>query len=223
VGSHSITAVYSGDSTFATSTSSALTQTVSAGIVGTTTALTSSPNPSVFGQTATFAATVTPSSGTSTPTGTVSFFDGAKLLGSSGVGANGLALFSTSSLSVGTHSITAQYGGDASFAGSTSSPLSQSVSKANTTVTLTSNRNPSKVNQAITFTAAVSPSGATGTVRFFDGSTLLGSGTVSGGVASLTTSSLSVGSHSITAQYMGDGSYNGSTSAVLAQTVQRRR
>src|SRR5262249_53544882 len=162
----------------------------------------------------TFAATVTPSSGTSTPTGTVSFFDGATLLGSSALDANGLALFSTSSLSVGTHSITAQYGGDATFAGSTSSPQSQSVSKANTTTALTSNRNPSKVNQSVTFTATVSPSAATGTVRFFDGSTLLGSAAVSGGVASFTTTSLAVGTHSITAQYMGDGSYNGSTSAV---------
>jgi hypothetical protein len=223
VGSHSITAVYSGDSTYATSTSPALTQTVSAGSISTTTTLSSSANPSVFGQSVTLTASVTPSSGTSTPTGTVTFLDGATAIGSSTLDASGSARFSSSGLSVGAHTITAQYSGDTTFAGGSSSALSQTVNQANTTTALTSSRNPSRVGQSVTFRATVSPSAAAGTVRFFDGSTLLGSATLSGGSASLTTSSLAAGTHSITAQYLGNVSFNGSTSAVLTQTVQRRR
>jgi len=223
VGSHSITAVYGGDSSHATSTSAALTQTVNAGSISTATALASSVNPSVFGQSVTFTATVTPSSGPGTPTGTVTFLDGATVIGSSTLDASGSATFSTSNLSVGGHTITAQYAGDATFAGSTSSGLSETVNKANTTTALTSSRNPSRVGQSVTFKATVSPSAATGTVGFFDGSTLLGSVTLSGGSASFAMSSLAAGTHSITAQYTGNGSYNASTSAVLTQTVTRKK
>src|SRR5262249_30966324 len=128
-----------------------------------------------------------------------------------------------SSLAVGTHVITAQYGGDGPFTSSSSSALSQTVVKASTTTVLTSSRNPSNRGQAVTFTASVSPSIATGSVRFFDGGILLGSGSVTSGTAALTTSTLSVGSHSITAQYSGDTNYNASTSAVLTETVRGKR
>jgi hypothetical protein len=221
VGSHNITAAYGGDSTYAASTSSVLTQTVNGVLIGTTTALTSSPNPSTYGQTVVFTALVSSSSGT--PTGTVTFLDGATSLGSSAVDGSGFATLSISSLSAGTHSVTAQYNGNSTFSGSTSSGLSQTVSKASTTITLTSNRNPSNNAQPVTFTATVSPSTATGAVQFFDGATLLGSATLNGGVASLTTSNLSGGSHSVTANYGGDGNYNGSTSDVLTQTVRGKK
>jgi uncharacterized repeat protein (TIGR01451 family) len=88
----------------------------------TTTTLVSSPNPSQFGQAVTFTATVT---GTS-PTGTVTFKDGAAVLGT-GTLNNGHATFTTSSLTTGSHSITATYGGDANNAGSTSAALTQVV------------------------------------------------------------------------------------------------
>jgi len=219
VDSHNITATYSGDSTHAASTSSILTQTVNASFT-TTTALTSTPNPSTYGQNVVFTALVSSSSGT--PTGTVTFLDGATPLGSSAL-AGGSATLSVSSLSVGTHTVTAQYNGDVTFGGSTSSGLSQTVNKADTTTTLTSNHNPSNNSQPVTFTATVSPSTATGTVQFFDGGTLLGSAPLSGGVASLTTSTLSGGTHSVTASYGGDGNYNGSASAVLTQTVRGKK
>src|SRR5262249_52348845 len=134
----------------------------------------------------------------------------------------GMASFSTSSFAAGFHLITAAYGGDASFSGSASAPLSQTVNKANTTIALVSNLNPSKRRQSGTFTATVSSSAAAGTVKFFDGATLLGSATLNNGSASFSTSQLAIGTHSITAHYDGDGSYNGSTSAVLTQTVTRR-
>src|SRR5262245_7810447 len=188
VGSHSMTAVYSGDSSHTASTSPGLTQTVNgSAIISTTTSLTSAPNPSTLGQTVAFTATVSPSSGTGTPTGGVTFMDGATVLGSSTLASNGVATFLIANLSVGTHSITAQYSGDAGFGGSTSSSLAQVVNKAGTTTTLTSSRNPSSVGQRVTFRATVSVSTATGAVQFFDGLTLLGSAYLSGGIACLDT------------------------------------
>ena len=88
----------------------------------TTTTLGASPNPSVFGQSVTFTATVTGSGAT----GTVTFKEGATTLGT-GTLSGGTATFSTSSLAIGAHTITAVYGGDASFAGSTSPVLTQTV------------------------------------------------------------------------------------------------
>src|SRR5205814_10249302 len=92
------------------------------------TTLISSLNPSALGQAVTFTATVT-SSATGTPTGTVTFQDGASALGT-GTLSGGTATFTTSGLTAGTHSITAIYGGDANFAGSTSPVLTQTVNKA---------------------------------------------------------------------------------------------
>jgi len=71
----------------------------------------------------------------------------------------------------------------------------------------------------VTFTATFTPSAATGTVQFKDGATVLGSVTVSGGAAAFQTSTLAVGSHSITAVYSGDGNYNTSTPSGLTQTI----
>ncbi|WP_206306702.1 Ig-like domain repeat protein, partial [Streptomyces malaysiense] len=59
----------------------------------------------------------------------------------------------------------------------------------------------------------------TGTVDFFDGATLLGTGTLTGGTATLTTSTLAVGTHALTAVYSGDTEFGGSTSPVDSQTV----
>jgi hypothetical protein len=93
------------------------------------------------------------------------------------------------------------------------------VGIASTTTVVTSNNNPSTLGQAVTFTATVSPSTATGAVRFLDGGNLLGQGTLSGGTASFTTSSLTSGTHSITAAYGGDANDGPSTSPPLVQTV----
>jgi hypothetical protein len=224
VGPNSITAEYSGDSSFITSTSSAVTQTVNQ--ANTTTALTSSANPSAFGQTVTFTATVAAvSPGAGTATGTVSFFDGTTLLGS-GTLSNGSATLSTSSLPVGSSfSITAVYNAeDTNFLTSTSSAVNQVVNQASTTTALTSSTNPSVFGQSVTFTAtvsAVSPGAgtATGTVSFFDGTTLLGTGTLTAGTATLSIASLAVGLNSITAVYNADVNFLTSTSSVVTQTV----
>jgi len=103
---------------------------INATLGSTTTALTSSQNPSNFGQSVTFTATVTaPQFFKFQPTGTVSFFDGTMNIGNSNLN-SGVATLTTSTLAVGTHSMTATYNGDTNFAPSTSPPLNQLVQGA---------------------------------------------------------------------------------------------
>jgi hypothetical protein len=201
-------------------------------VFATTTTLTSAPNPSLLSQSVTFTATVTPA-GTppSGPTGTVNFelcpttaCSSPTLMGSAAVQANGQATFSTSTFAAGTYIVRATYLGDgatANFSGSTSNTVSQTVNKFGTTTALTSSLNPSTYGQAVTFTGTVtSPSGTpAGQVNFFDGLTPIGSSTLIGGQATLTTSSLIVGSHPITAVYAGSATHLSSTSPVVSQTV----
>jgi len=211
--------------TTSTTTSASTTTTT---LPGTTTGLTSSVHPSVFGQPVTFTATVTAKSpGAGTPTGTVTFKDGSSTLGTGTLDSSGQAMFTTSTLAVGPHSITASYGGNANFSGSTSSPLTETVknARARTTTLVSSSANPSVSGQSVTFTATVtakSPMGVTpsGTVTFEDGPSSLGTGTLdSSGQAMFTTSTLTVGSHSIAASYGGDKSFKDSTSPRLTQSV----
>jgi len=215
--SHSITANYGGDTNFAASASAMLTQAV--GVTTTTTTLISSANPSAAGQSVTFTASVTSSAGT--PTGTVTFLDGAATLATVNLVA-GVATYTTSTLSVGSHSITASYSGTGTFAASsTPTPLTQSVGVTATTTALVSSANPSAIDQAVTFTAFVTSSGGVpaGTVTFMDGSTTLFTGALFSGAATFTTSGLAGGVHSITARFGGTGAFAASTSAVLFQSV----
>jgi hypothetical protein len=211
-GSHSIVAIYSGDSTRFPSTSAVWTQTVNKAGAGVS--LRSSLNPSTFGQSVTFTATVSPGAAT----GTVQFLDGSTILGAVAVGAGSSSL-TVSSLIVGSHRITAAYSGETNYNSAVSGILTQNVNKANTSTTLASSLNPSRHGQSVSLTATVSPAGGTGTVQFLDGTHSLGVVSVTGGRAVLTTNSLSTGSHSITAVYSGDGSFNGSTSGTLKQVV----
>ncbi len=224
LGSHSITVVYAGDANYTTSTSSTLTQTVNQ--AATTSSVASSANPSVFGQSVTFTATVSASApGSGTPTGTVTFKDGATTLGTGTLDGSGQTTLITSALSLGSHSITVVYAGDTNYTTSTSSTLSQTVNQAATTSSVASSANPSVFGQSITFTATVVASAPgsgipTGTVTFKDGATTLGSGTLDGsGQTTISTSALSVGGHSITVVYAGDTNYTTSTSSALSQTV----
>jgi hypothetical protein len=116
LGVHTITAVYAGNSAFVTSTSSGLTQTVKGAT--TTTIVAASPNPSKPGQPVSFTATVAViAPATGTPTGTVTFKQGARTLGTGRL-FNKKVKFSTSALNIGTHNVTAIYAGTATLAGS---------------------------------------------------------------------------------------------------------
>ena len=227
VGLHKITATYNNtnDPTHFSSTSAALTQTV---LEATATTLTSSLNPSNVGQNVTFTATVSISGGGGvTPDGTVTFSDGATILGSPTINTSGVATFATTTLAEGLHSITATYGGDAKnqIQGSTSATLNQDV-QANSAVVVTSSVNPSNYGVPVTFTATVTPAGAiaaTGVVNFLDGGAQIGTSTLVGATnqATFNTSTLVVGAHTITVAYQGDSNNSTATSAPLTQTVNK--
>jgi len=204
----------------------------------TTTTPKSSADPSALGATVTFTATVTGS----TPTGTVAFASGGAAIAgctavpvvttTTGGGHKSVAVVtytaacSTNALTQGEHSIVASYSGDSTNAGSSSAPLTQTVSKAASTTALATSLSPSAVGKSVTFTATVSGAAPTGSVNFLDGSTsvagcgavaLTGSGNVR--TAQCATAALAIGTHSMTASYGGDGNNAGSTSAVLSQVV----
>src|SRR6185437_5910918 len=177
--------------------------------------------PSVFGQSVTLTANVSGSGGT--PTGSVTFKDSSTTIGS-GTLASGSASAPVSSFVTGQHTLTAVYNGDATFAASASSPLTQTVNKGTSATVVSSGANPSLPGQSVTFTATVSATSPasgtpTGTAIFKDGGVTLGNGTLVSGSATFSTSSLTVGTHSITAVYNGDGNFNSNTSAVLSQFV----
>jgi hypothetical protein len=236
VGTHAVTASYSGDSNFSSSTATAVTQTV--GKSNTNTALSSSVGASVFGQSVTFTATISPVNAINSapPSGTVQFIvDGSNAgvaeLSASSATAGGVvtASFSTTSLAVGTHTIAASYSGDGSFAGSSATSLTQTVTKAMTGTVVVSSANPLVSGQSVTFTAtvtAIAPGSGplTGTVQLLiDGSNAGSPVSLNqvGGVfsSSFSTASLTAGTHIITASYSGDPNFTGSTAAAFTQTV----
>lgn len=216
----SITAVYSGDSTYTSSTSNTLVQNVMA---LSTVFLHSSINPSALAAPVTFTATISPV----TVTGTVAFMNGVSAISGCAtqpitlVGGIPTATCTTSALALGPHTITAIYSGDAVFEDNTSPDLVQTVKNTTTTV-VTSNNNPSVVGKNITFTVTVTAAGPGGGVSVQDnGVNIVGciGLTLTSGSASCTVHSLSVGSHTITAVYGGDLTTLASTSPSITQTV----
>ncbi len=197
--------------------------------VGTTTTLALSPSTVVAGSTGpvVMTAAVSPGSGSSMPSGTVSFFNGSTQVGT-GTLSNGLATFNYNpdSLALGTYSITASYGGDNTFAGSTSPAQSLAVATATTTnLSLSPSSVTAGSNGPVVTTATVSPSSGsgtpTGTVTFFNGTTQIGTGTLISGVANYNynPSSLAAGTYSVLASYGGDSAFVGSTSSTQTLTV----
>jgi hypothetical protein len=189
--------------------------------ISTATALASSLNPSNFNLNVTFTATVT--AGFGTPTGTVTFKNGATALGTVAL-SGGKAAFPIRTLGAGSHAMTAVYNGSSPFTTSTSGVLTQTVNKAGTTTTLASSKNPSPFGAAVTFTATVKSNTngfPGGTVTFKDGATTIGTGTLFAGTVTLVTSTLSVGAHSITAVYSGSVNFIGSSSGALTETINK--
>ena len=191
----------------------------------TCTTVTSLTTASVFGQRVTFTAMVTASSFDNG--GTVTFSDGSTSLGTASL-SGGQATYSAPSSvidTVTTHTITASYSGDTNFSGSSNSVL-QTVSTASTSTTVSSSTAASVFGQSVTFTATVSPQVTgtfdnSGTVTFSDGSTSLGTASLSGGQATYSAPSSvidTVTAHTIKASYSGDTNFTTSSGSVL-QTV----
>jgi hypothetical protein len=154
----------------------------------TSTALTSAPNPSFFGDGVTLTATVSvPPPGAGVPTGTVTFTDGTTILGTGTLNAADKATFTTAGLQVGTHTITATYGGDADFLTSTSTSRSQLV-RCMTVIT-------GRVNGGLTVSGSTCVNNATinGGITVRPGAALsLNSSTVHGGMTSTNAKALTV-------------------------------
>jgi putative nucleotidyltransferase with HDIG domain len=96
---------------------------------------------------------------------------------------------------------------------------SLTVNRPSIGLSMSSSVSKSTQGRSVTFTATGTDTGATGTVTFADGETTLGSSTLIEGMATFTTSTLSVGSHSIIAVYSGDANFAGSTSSPVDLTV----
>ena len=185
----------------------------------TTASLVATPNPALLGGSVKMTATVKATL-SGTPTGSVTFWNGATNLGTAAL-SSGVATLSTTALPAGALTLQVSYPGAGNFLAINSAPFDETVREGTTTMISTS-LNPAAYQQSVTFTAHVSPAHSgtpTGTVKFYSGSTLLGTGTLnSSGVASFTTSFVP-GAFSIKGVYSGDSIYLTSTSSVLSETV----
>jgi hypothetical protein len=217
-GVDSLTVVYGGDTNYTTATSSAVT--VSKATPAATLKL-SAPSIAYAGP-ATLTATLTGANGVSALTGTVTFKSGTTTLGADTV-TEGVATLTTAALPVGTNSLTASYGGDANYKPAAAAAFSEAVNKATPAATVTTSSSLVSFGANVTLAAAVTgPAEAaipTGTVTFKSGSATLGAGTLSGGVATVATTALGVGSDSITTSYGGDSNYIEATSTAITVAV----
>jgi FtsP/CotA-like multicopper oxidase with cupredoxin domain len=226
VGNATIIASYQGSPSYFAS-ADFLVQTVNRAVTTTAVSSDSSPTAAV-GQPVIFTANVGPAQATGTVTftfdkGTPSAFTSPARAVNAGV-----ATYAISSLTIGTHTVEATYSGDADYQPSTSPSVNQGISIITTTTQLTSSANPSGALLNVTFTATVVPSSGAapaGTVTFTittaNGADVVVPVTLVNGAAAYTTAALSIGDHTVTAQYSGNGGHQAS-SASLTQTVQAR-
>ena len=201
------------------SASAVASATYTIAVPATTTALTASSTALTYGQTLTLTAKVTPASG-AVPTGTVTFYNGAVSLGQMALNGSGIATL-TLTPAVGRYSITASYGGSAADQPSTSAPVAIDVVASATTTKLTASPNPAAFGAVVVFTATVGSATVTpvGSVSFYDGSVLMATKPLASGVATYSTSTLSVGSHNITAVYAAQTGFDGSTSNTVVEVI----
>lgn len=211
-GTHTITASYNGDANDAASTSAAINVTVNP--VASAVSLSAAPATINFGGSTTLTAAISPAGAT----GSVTFRDGANVLGTQTV-TNGAASFVAAGLSTGNHSLTASYSGDANDAASTSAAVQVTVNQTASTTTLSASPATVAFGSPTTLTATVGPAGATGVVTFRDGTTVLGTGTLAGGVATFPAANLAGGSHTLSASYAGDTNFSGSTSTSAVTVI----
>lgn len=219
LGSHTITANFTGDTLNSPSTSSALTQVVKR---APTVSLASNVNPSKVGESTTLIAAVTANG--AQPTGNIVFSDGATTLATVPLNASGIASFTVSSLPAGTRTLTAAYTGDTNTLSGTSRTLAQAVNKWATAVTMGSSASTAVIGTPVILFVTVTASSVvpSGSVIFKDGAITLATVALDGtGAATFATPSLAVGTHSLTASFEGDTINAASESFDFEQTIQQ--
>ena len=216
-GSHILTVGYGGDANYLAVTSAPWTETVN--LAQPTLTLSGPTNAVDVGTTVTLTGNLIGPG--ITPTGTLTFSDGASVIASEPVTPTGGFSFSTTSLALGTHTLSVAYSGDSDNSSAVSSTIAITVQQAPTAAALSSSVNPGTFGQPLTFTVTIvsSTPGMTGSITFMDGGTPINSVALeANGTATLTTS-LAFGVHSITAVYNGDGQHAASTSAALSERI----
>jgi sugar lactone lactonase YvrE len=214
-GTYTINVTYSGDSNYlATSTATAIQLTI--GQVTPSISWTPSAGSIIYGTSLSGILNATAASGSTAVAGTFTYT--AMLTGGSAT-----PVTNGSVLGAGSYTLTAAFTPtDGTTYTSATKTVSLTVGQATPTVGLTSTVNPAMATSAVTFTASVGYSSGTptGTVSFLDGTTPLGAMTLSGGAAAFTTSSLAVGTHTITAVYAGDANFASATSSPVTEVIQ---
>jgi subtilase family serine protease len=230
-GSHTVQAVYAGDTNFNSANSSVVTLTV-AKIVTSTVATPTTTTPA-SGSTLQVSATITPASYTSSlPTGNVVFtLDGTTTEGTATLvsGTPSTATVTFTVPSAGTHTVTAAYSGDTNYAASTSNAVTLTVAKTTTTLTITPSTTTPLAGSSLQVTADIFPAATltslpSGTVTFTIDGINEGIGTVTSGspaTTSLTFTVPSAGSHVLGATYSGDTNYLGSTATSVTLNVSK--
>ncbi|HET7696011.1 MAG TPA: choice-of-anchor tandem repeat GloVer-containing protein [Vicinamibacterales bacterium] len=171
-------------------------------------------------------ATVAPAAGTAVPAGEVEFLlNGTIVIGIAPL-VNGVAtLRANGGMTGGTYTVTARYAGTGTFTGSTSAPLPLTVRPLNESsfTLLLPWTNPQALGSAVVVSALVVPlpggPPAAGTVEFFDGGVLIGSASLSGGLATLSFTPVVAGPHTLSARYLGSAALAPSTSPPVHITI----
>jgi fibronectin-binding autotransporter adhesin len=205
-GSHTIVARYLGDGVYPpiTVTFASPVQVVNPFEQAT---LTSSAGTALPDQTVTFTYRIAaPIGATVLPTGTVTFSSNGVPIGAPVPLINGVASIPTSFSTPGSYTITARYNGDANFAANEVVLAPRQVVGAIPILELSTSQSPALSGTSVAFSFRASPAGGIagvpqGTVEFFDGTVSLGTQTLAGGLATMSTSALTIGSHTIRAVY----------------------
>ena len=230
VGSHTLTAVYT-DPIYGTGTTTSNPITVKVNPAPSTATLTVLPTTASFHTPINLLVSVAAAAppGPSVPTGTVTFtVDGAALPGTPALTNGSIGIF-LNNYRPGTHQVSCTYSGDAKYAPATCNTVTLTIFGATTTLSLRSSLNPAYVGQTVTFTAAVTgiqftPTGLvafpTGALTLLEGTTVLGTGALDPtGHASLSTSTLSAGTHLITVSYAGDAVFAPAISTPFSEEI----
>lgn len=210
-GAHSISVKFEGDADTGGAASAPLVQTV---IGAAAVRLFANPLNPFVGQAVTYTAIISPPSAT----GTVRFSDNGVSIGSAPI-RGGFASIVVSNFIFGPHNLLAGYSGDVNLLAASSQILEQSPVRPNSSTLLIPAANPAVSGQSLGIGVQITPATATGTVRLFDGETLLANITLQNGRGSVLTTALAIGVHSLQAVYSGDSYQAPSSSPVVVEVV----